>query len=118
MLINMIFRWFLVIIWAGLIFFLSSQPTLPIPAGFIGEIISKISHFVAFFVLNFLLYYAFLMHHNKKRSLHLAIFLSLVFAILDEFHQSFVPGRTADILDLLTDAGGIFTLGALIVFWK
>ena len=32
--------------------------------------------------------------------------LSVVYAATDEAHQMFVPGRTADVLDLLADAGG------------
>jgi VanZ family protein len=31
-----------------------------------------------------------------------------VFALLDEFHQKFVPGRHADLADLLTDLIGAF----------
>ncbi len=36
--------------------------------------------------------------------------ICLLFAVLDEWHQSFVPGRVAALGDVMADAGGI-TLG-------
>ncbi|MCX7707278.1 MAG: VanZ family protein, partial [Anaerolineae bacterium] len=35
-----------------------------------------------------------------------AFVLALLYAFSDEFHQSFVPGRHPDPLDILTDAAG------------
>jgi VanZ family protein len=32
--------------------------------------------------------------------------MAVAWGVFDEAHQSFVPGRTADILDLLADATG------------
>jgi VanZ family protein len=40
-----------------------------------------------------------------KRALA-AIALSALYGASDEFHQSFVPGRTPDVLDLVADATG------------
>lgn len=37
----------------------------------------------------------------------LAAGICLLFAVLDEWHQSFVPGRVAALADVLADAGGI-----------
>lgn len=37
----------------------------------------------------------------------LAAGICLLFAVLDEWHQSFVPGRVAALSDLLADAAGI-----------
>ncbi len=36
-----------------------------------------------------------------------AVAASLVYAVCDELHQSWVPGRTPEILDLLADAAGV-----------
>lgn len=44
-----------------------------------------------------------------------AIALAVCYGASDEFHQSFVPGRTADILDLRADAIGATV--AVIVAW-
>jgi len=117
MLVNIVFRWLIVIIWAFVIFFLSSQPTLPIPSGIIGEIISKSSHFFVFFILCLALFNALKAHQKIKKPLLGAVLISLIYAALDEFHQSFVPGRDSDILDFLTDGVGIITL-ALILLLK
>jgi VanZ family protein len=35
-----------------------------------------------------------------------AFIFSVVYGVLDEYHQKFVPGRTADVYDLLADTGG------------
>eukprot|EP01054_Gregarina_sp_Poly1_P002572 Gregarina_sp_Poly_1__2571@NODE_1699_length_3519_cov_153_114137_g590_i1_p4_GENE_NODE_1699_length_3519_cov_153_114137_g590_i1NODE_1699_length_3519_cov_153_114137_g590_i1_p4_ORF_typecomplete_len169_score15_89VanZ/PF04892_12/2_3e16_NODE_1699_length_3519_cov_153_114137_g590_i1275781 len=49
-------------------------------------------------------------HYQKRR---LAALLSLVYAILDELHQCYVPTRTGQIKDVCIDAIGIF--GAFII---
>jgi len=46
--------------------------------------------------------------------LSLSIFLALSISIADEVHQLYLPGRSADILDLIADGFGI-TLSALII---
>ncbi|MDH3980911.1 MAG: VanZ family protein, partial [Gammaproteobacteria bacterium] len=42
--------------------------------------------------------------------------LTALYGVLDEFHQSFVPGRNADVLDVLADASGAL-LGAGLLFF-
>jgi VanZ family protein len=45
-----------------------------------------------------------------------AAFFTAAFGLLDELHQAFVPGRSADVADLLADAlGGTL---AVVVFWS
>ena len=48
------------------------------------------------------------------RALVVAAVISMVYAVSDEFHQSFVPGRDADPLDVLVDACGIAAAVTLI----
>jgi VanZ family protein len=36
----------------------------------------------------------------------LAMILVTVYGVLDEFHQHFVPGRSPDIYDVMSDAAG------------
>jgi VanZ family protein len=43
----------------------------------------------------------------RPRALAVAAVISLVYALTDEWHQSFVPGRDADPLDVAADAFGI-----------
>ncbi|GIU68381.1 MAG: hypothetical protein KatS3mg001_231 [Candidatus Pacearchaeota archaeon] len=72
--------------------------------------LSVIYHFSVFFLLNFFLLVSL---NNKKRikiSLFLfSIFLSLVYSILDEIHQVFVPFRDASLHDILVNNLGIFS---------
>jgi VanZ family protein len=49
-----------------------------------------------------------------RRALAAAAAISLLYALSDEFHQSFVEGRDADPLDVLADACGIAFALALI----
>ena len=100
--------WLPVIIWAGLIFCLSSIPSLKTNLKY-DFILRKIAHIVEYFIFTFLLYRAF------KGSFNMSIFqlfiypftLSFLYAVSDEFHQSFVPGRSASIRDVLIDTIGI-----------
>ena len=62
-------------------------------------------------------YYAFITQClGRLIGLHLSlsIFLALSISIADEVHQLYLPGRSADILDLIADGFGI-TLSALII---
>jgi VanZ family protein len=44
----------------------------------------------------------------------LSFILALFYAVTDEYHQSFTPGRHATVTDVLIDAGGaIVVLGTL-----
>jgi VanZ family protein len=52
-------------------------------------------------------------HALPKRGYKLAWLLALIFAATDEFHQSFVPGRTPSIIDVLV----FDNLGALIALF-
>ena len=65
-------------------------------------------HFCAFFLFGFFIF--FTIKGNKKTSkfyLILALAFSLLYAISDEFHQSFVPFRDASINDVFTDFIGM-----------
>jgi len=98
----------LALLWAGLIFHLSSQSLLDVPLLFPGQ--DKLFHVVAFGTLGFLV----LGGTRPAGSVYpygkllAAVLLVAVYGILDEYHQSFVPGRSADPLDVVADvAGGV-----------
>jgi len=81
------------------------------------QIISNLAHIPAYAVLTFLWFKAF--ERGKIRGpfsgLNALILIGLVlFAISDEIHQSFVPGRTASFMDVGLDFLGIFF--GLVVF--
>ena len=74
------------------------------------RIISNLAHVLAYASLAFVWFCAFGMRQFGKRRnvLHPLIPVSLiVFAISDEIHRSFVPGRTASFMDVGLDILGI-----------
>ena len=90
--------------WAGLIFYLSSQPSIEAPALFPGQ--DKLFHLIAFGILGFLTMGTLQASHAgyPTRRVWLVVLAVTLYGILDEVHQYFVPGRNADIYDALADA--------------
>lgn len=82
----------------------ASQPTLLT----LHHYIRKTAHFVEYFVFSLLVLRAIRGdRHNTRPTWALAaIAIVAGYACLDEFHQSFVPGRTPAIADVLLDTGG------------
>lgn len=100
--------------WAGVLYYLSDQPRLGIQPLFSGE--DKLFHAAAYSVLGFLILGAIKPAWNgySRGQILLAAGLAAVYGVLDEFHQYFVPGRSADPFDAIADlAGGL--LGVLLM---
>lgn len=90
-----------VIIWMSVIFYFSSRSTTGIGTNQTDRfIILKSFHLIEYAILAFLLLFA--IYKNK-----LAIFIAYLYAISDEIHQYFVPGRTGLFRDTLIDLIGI-----------
>lgn len=103
-LFSALWRWLPPVAWMGLIFYLSAQPDLPHPSmGWLGWVINSAAHTFVFAVLAILWARAL---GQGLRSWFVAVTLTVLYALSDEFHQSFVPGRHADPLDLAFDALG------------
>jgi len=69
----------------------------------------KIAHFTEYAILGFLAARAF--RTSTQRWFLICAALVVVYALLDEYHQSFVPSRTASIFDSFIDmAGGLAVL--------
>jgi len=119
--------WLPVIVWAGLIFvfstdLLSDSNTAGVVGPLLREVfpslsgddlerfhwlIRKLGHFAAFFILAVLIVRALRDQSNENR-IGIAIALTTLLAISDELHQSVVPSRTANAMDVLIDVfGGI-----------
>ncbi len=101
--------WLPVIIWAGLIFYISNIPHLKTSLEY-DFILRKIAHIIEYFILTFLLHRAFKGSFDMD-GFSLFIYstaLLLCYAASDEFHQLFVPGRGGSIRDVAIDAIGIF----------
>lgn len=103
------FRWLVVLLWMGLIFFLSHQPDLPHhPEAILDVIIKKSGHMAEYAVLAALAWWAFRMvgGTTATRAFLYAFVLAVVYAVSDEGHQYFVPGRNPQFLDVGFDVLG------------
>ena len=96
--------------WMALIFILSSRSDPGADPGAVGRVIAHAGEFA---LLAALWSWA-LAPWLGRRALGVAIAVSLAYAVGDEVHQSFVPGRDADPLDVVVDAAGI-ALAALLI---
>jgi VanZ family protein len=74
----------------------------------------KLAHFTEYAILALLAARAFRTSPNQSietRWFIISLFLIIGYALIDEFHQSFVPSRTASITDSFIDmAGGLTAL--------
>jgi VanZ family protein len=87
--------------------------TSPETIAVIHFITRKIAHFTEYAILGFLAARAFRTSTHRainRRWFLLCVALVVVYALLDEYHQSFVPSRTASIFDSLIDMSGGLTV--------
>ncbi len=121
--------WILVIFWMVIIYLLSAQPAnesellssgiadwtsqlfnraLPnLNIETLHLIIRQLAHFAIYLVLGVLLLNALNQNETDDRvNFALALLISLLYAISDEIHQMYVPGRVGQIYDVLIDFVG------------
>ncbi len=99
-----ILRWLPALGWMLLIFWFSSQSDLPSASMPVLELLlKKGAHFGAYAILAILLARAIALPRYGRRA---AFALAVLYAISDEFHQSFTPGRMPQATDVLIDAAG------------
>jgi VanZ family protein len=121
--------WLPVLVWMGLIFWMStgmfsaintyhffesilrsikpeiSSHTIMI----INNSIRKVGHVTEYFISGVLVFRAFKAGSSEPRMMRWAMFSAVfifLFAASDEYHQSFVASRTASLLDVGIDTGG------------
>ena len=95
----------LLIFYCLFIFWLSDQPSLPVPQVFSSQ--DKILHAGAYFIMGLLAWRSFKYLFNKPIILALlSITFCSLYGISDEWHQSFVEGRFPDIIDWIADTSG------------
>jgi len=110
--------WLPVIVWAIVIFAFSSFPTGQ-ASGIDWQdfIVKKTAHIVEYGILTLLLYRALKQSGIEKKDAALySLTLAVFYAVTDEFHQSFTPGREPTLRDVIFDTiGGILAIYSL---WK
>ncbi len=109
--------WLPVVLWMGVIFYFSAQPDLPhLPDALIDLVIKKLGHMAEYAVLAALAVWA-LGHSappSERRAFLWAVLVAGSYAVTDELHQCFVPGRNAQPLDVGFDVLGA-CLGLLLL---
>jgi VanZ family protein len=101
--------WVPALIWAALIFHVSSLPADRLPRLWRWEDADIILHGLEYLILGALLYRAFALSRPALGYALLALVswgLAAAYALSDEYHQSFVPGREASLSDILADLLG------------
>jgi VanZ family protein len=113
---QMLWYWGPVCGYAGLIFYLSSQPhpeqDLP---SFVMLFSDKVLHAIEYALLGVLCYRAFRWGTNQswgQQAIPLAVLLASLYGASDEVHQAFVPFRDSSWQDWLADTIGAF-IGAM-----
>ena len=122
--ISKAFAWTAVIVWAVLIFVASAKSGLDFDTGngplevarrWLADVLSglmghpvdpsPIGHFSEYLVFGALMFNALRMHLRMRpsRVALCAIAIAAAYAVTDEFHQIFVPGRECDPVDWLVD---------------
>ena len=101
--------WGPVLVWAGLIAYLSHIPSLATGAPGVWDlVVRKLGHVGEYAILTTLLWRALRAHGLPAGWVLVGSgALALGYAASDEFHQSFVPGREGAVRDVLIDAIGI-----------
>ena len=112
--------WLPVALWMGVIFLSSSRPITPGPFSHQsrwGEVLRNGSHVAAYAILAALTHRAVCKAAQERgpkpphstawiQTAAWALGVAIAYAILDEWHQSFVPGRRFALLDIVFDAAG------------
>lgn len=128
--------WIPAVVWMLIIFFLSAQPALvsnnlsrgvtkiivetvgkiiplDIEMSTLNDIVSQFNHFVrkfahfsAYVVLGILVSYALTKNEIQKRAFFLSLAICIIYAVSDELHQLFVPGRGCQFKDVIIDTAG------------
>jgi len=101
-------RWLPAILMMGVIFYFSSIPSNEMPNfGSWDTLVKKSGHMIGYALLG--LTYLRGTNSYRWKSILITLIGVILYAASDEFHQSFVPGRTSTVMDV-----GIDTIGAII----
>lgn len=98
----------------AVIFLLSAQPSLEVGLGTLELVGRKLIHFGEYALLCLLWWRAFEPGLGSRGAALLAFLISSGYAATDEFHQTFVDGRTGSPVDWLIDTAGAALMALLL----
>lgn len=130
---NKFLSYIVVVLWMALIFYFSHQPAnesselstgitevivsavekvapqSDFIVGNLNHLVRKNAHFFIYFVLGMLLIHSLRLNGGSGyKRMGLALSICILYAISDEVHQLFVPGRGAQVSDVFIDSAGGF----------
>lgn len=107
--------WLPALLWMLLIYLFSAQAhSGQITENYLHDAnvpVRKLAHMAEYAVLA-------LLYRRALAGNWFAFLLTIAYAASDEWHQSFVPGRSASPLDVLVDAGGAMTALLVREWWR
>ena len=114
-------HWLPPLAWMLLIFGFSAQPDLPhAPGPWLDTLLKKLGHALAYGVLAWL-YQRALRQRSSEGHVPItlrivSVSLAVIYALSDEYHQTLVPGRDGNLLDVAVD--GVGACGAMLLDWR
>lgn len=106
-----ILNWVPALVVMGVIFWFSAQSGEELPVfSWADKIVKKSGHMIGYALLAFWYWYALGWQSNRR---WLAWLLAVLYAMTDEYHQSFVPFRSPSVWDVVV----FDNFGALISLW-
>lgn len=101
-------------IYMALIWYMSSNPDdliLDLPSSATDRFIKEALHLVEFAILYVLFVVALVANHKLTAAASLtAAIIAGLYGIIDELHQSFVPARSATLIDVIKDIVGVLAV--------
>ncbi len=95
--------------WVG-IFSMESGSSLVMYAESVHTLVRKAAHFTEYAILGFFTYKAVSCDvTNRKKAMIISQMICSGYAITDEIHQTFVPGREGRVFDVVIDSFGSMT---------
>ena len=124
---HIVLYWLPLILWMAAIYWLSDQPHLPHPARKLGLSDYLFDYSAHAFTFGFLAILAWRVIGVRPSDLPNVFSVSpalstgafaALYALCDEIHQIFVPGRWATLRDWLADVAGILIVVGLLALWR
>lgn len=123
---RLLFDWFPLLLWMGWIYWISARPSTPHPGRKVGvsdDLFDYSAHAFTFGLLTILAWRALRRPpYGTSTAATWPIWCSAtvaaLYAISDEVHQSFVPGRWAKVEDWLADMAGVLLTSILLFAWQ
>ena len=82
----------------------------------VSFVVRKGAHFLEYLVLGISLFWT-VRDPRKRASFWIPWAVGALYAVTDEVHQYFVPGRSCELRDVVIDACGV-AVGVAIVWWR